>query len=172
MCFGEPAERGTRENKANWSRKCHSLTLGQGDFNQEHSRCTDTKCIYLARNWLNGFLLHLQLNKKYSTVFYTLFRNVGEQKHIIHVHSAWRRTSYVIFLPHQRCIVKSATNDPWIMHLHIDFCICSLIMGKERKRQWCQHMSGSLCKETSSSDMKNLFSSSGSDLQHLQCEIK
>lgn len=37
MCFGEPAERGTGENKANWSRKCHSLTLSQGDFNQKHS---------------------------------------------------------------------------------------------------------------------------------------
>ena len=40
MCFGEPAERGTGENKANWSRKCHSLTLRQQAFNQKHRQRT------------------------------------------------------------------------------------------------------------------------------------
>lgn len=33
----EPAEPGPGENKAKWSRKCHFLTLSQGDLNQKES---------------------------------------------------------------------------------------------------------------------------------------
>lgn len=33
----EPAEPGPGENKANWSRKCHFLTLSQADLDQKES---------------------------------------------------------------------------------------------------------------------------------------
>lgn len=66
--LGEPAERGTGKNKANWSRKCHSLTLSQGDFNQKHSQCTTLNVYRHKMDWMA--LLHLQLNEKYPTVLH------------------------------------------------------------------------------------------------------
>lgn len=71
---GEPAEHGTSENKANWSRKSHSLTLSLGDFNQKHRLCT-TLNVCVGTKWTKWLSVTSAIKQEivYSD---TLFRNV------------------------------------------------------------------------------------------------
>lgn len=54
--WGEPAACGTSKNKANWSRKCHSLTFSQGDFNQNCSQCKMLNVYTVVRTKLTEWL--------------------------------------------------------------------------------------------------------------------
>lgn len=77
MCCGEPAECGTGENKANWSRKCHALTLSQGDFNQKPSQCMTLNVAFTVGTKWTKWLSVISAIKQEIVYSVTLFRTVG-----------------------------------------------------------------------------------------------
>lgn len=78
----EPAEPGPGENKANWSRKCHFLTLSQADVDQKESE-RHTKCKESALKGAQRLSVTFAIKRETSRCA-TLFRN-AERSSTLHM---------------------------------------------------------------------------------------
>lgn len=116
----EPAEPGPGENKANWSRKCHYLTLSQADVDQKESEC-NTKCKESALKGAQRPSVTFAIKRETSRCA-TFFRNAERSStlHMLLVDVGPGRTLAFchVILSYGNDSLQMALNHPWMMISH------------------------------------------------------
>lgn len=120
VCGGEPAEPGPGENKANWSRKCHFLTLSRQDLDQKESARNTTRkesTLKAAEQLTIAFAI-----KRETSRCVTLFRNAERSStlHMLLVDVGPRRRLVLclVILSYGYDSLQMAINYPWMTILY------------------------------------------------------